>query len=224
VSSETMPLAPGSVPAGEIQRYTFQERLCHWFSAITFVYCLLTGLALYTPHLFWIAAVLGGAPTSRYWHPVAGLIFFGVMLWMHAIWRRDMTISGTDKQWLDKVDNYITNRDNLVPPQDRFNAGQKLFYWVMYWGTFLLLISGLVLWFPEYIPFRVAWIRSLAAITHECAALITIGAFIIHLYMGLFLVPGSTMAMVRGRVPAAWARVHHRLWYNRVAGRTSPIE
>ncbi|PYT17093.1 MAG: formate dehydrogenase subunit gamma [Acidobacteria bacterium] len=221
MSSEAMPLSPASVPAGEIQRYTFQERLCHWFSALTYVYCLLTGLAFYTPYLFWIAVLLGSGATSRFWHPIVGLGFLVSILWMHSLWRRDMTISGKDKQWLDQVNNYATNRDNLVPPQDRFNAGQKLFYWVMFWGTILLLISGLLMWFPEYISFRVAWIRSLAVLTHECAALITIGAFIIHVYMGLFLVPGSGRAMVRGHVPAAWARVHHRLWYDRVAGKPS---
>jgi cytochrome b subunit of formate dehydrogenase len=35
---------------------------------------------------------------------------------------------------------------------------------------------------------------------HEGAALITIGAFIIHLCMGLFRVPGSTDAMLHGYV------------------------
>lgn len=212
-----MPLSE-SVPAGEIQRYTFHERLCHWLSALTYVYCFLTGLAFYTPYLFWIAVLLGGGPTARFWHPIAGLGFLGIMVWMHSLWRRDMRVTSIDRHWLDHVNDYITNRDHLVPPQDRFNAGQKLFYWVMFYAAMLLLISGLLMWFPEYISFRFLWIRSIAVIMHECAALITIGAFIIHLYMGLFLVPGSTRAMVRGHVPAIWARVHHRLWYDRVAG------
>ncbi len=199
-----------------IQRYTFHERLCHWLSSLTYVYLLATGLAFYSPHLYWIAFVLGGGPTSRFWHPIAGLVFLVAAVWMHDLWRRDMSITDEDRRWLDSVNSYVTNRDDLVPPQNRFNAGQKLFYWVMFYGTILLLVSGLVMWFPEYIPFRLHWIRSAAVLTHACAALITIGAFIIHIYMGLFLVPGSVTAMLRGYVPAVWARAHHRLWYDQI--------
>ncbi len=202
-----------------IQRYPFHERLCHWLSALTYVYCLSTGLAFYTPYLFWIAVALGGGPASRFWHPVAGLVFFAAALWMHHIWRRDMNITAADQRWLGSVRNYVTNRDDLVPLQHRFNAGQKLFYWVMFYGTILLVVSGLLMWFPELIAFRYGWIRPMAVILHECAALITIGAFIIHVYMSLFLVPGSVGAMVRGYVPAVWAKVHHRLWYDQVEGR-----
>lgn len=206
---------------GAIRRYAFHERLCHWLSALTYGYCVATGLALFTPYLSWIAFVLGGGATSRFWHPVAGLVFLGAAAWMHRIWRRDMSITGDDRRWLGGVENYITNRDGLVPPQHRFNAGQKLFYWVMFVGTILLVASGLPMWFPEIIAFRYAWIRAAAAVLHECAALITIGAFIIHLYMSLFLVPGSVAAMVRGYVSAGWAKAHHRLWYDRMEGRPS---
>jgi formate dehydrogenase subunit gamma len=205
--------------AAPIRRYAFHERLCHWSSSLTYVYCLATGLAFYTPHLYWIALVLGGGPTSRFWHPILGLVFFGVALWMHHVWSDDMGVTETDKRWLDKVGDYVTNHEELVPPQYRFNAGQKLFYWVMFYGTILLVISGLLMWFPEYIPSGLRWIRPVAVITHECAALITIGAFIIHLYMSLFLVPGSVTAMMRGYVSAAWARTHHRLWSDQVEGR-----
>jgi len=56
-----------------ILRYTFQERVMHWATALAYSYCLATGLAFYTPYLFWIAVVLGGGPTSRFWHPIVGL-------------------------------------------------------------------------------------------------------------------------------------------------------
>jgi len=52
-----------------ILRYTLRERVVHWVAAVTYCYVLLTGLAFYSPHLYWIATLLGGAPTSRFWHP-----------------------------------------------------------------------------------------------------------------------------------------------------------
>jgi formate dehydrogenase subunit gamma len=200
-----------------IERYTFRERLCHWTTGLAYLYCLLTGLAFYTPHLFWIAMALGGGPTSRFWHPWMGVAFVVCAFWMHAIWRRDMTITDTDRRWMKGVKNYVENRDELVPPQGRFNAGQKEFYWVMYFGAMLLLITGAFMWFPEYTPI---WLRATMIVLHECAALITIGAFIIHVYMSLLMVPGGLHAMLTGYVTRGWAKAHHLLWYRSVTGDT----
>jgi formate dehydrogenase subunit gamma len=203
---------------GEIERYTFRERVMHWITGLTYLYCLATGLAFYTPHLFWLATVLGGGPTSRFWHPIVGIVFLMGTMWMNSLWHRDMEITETDKVWMDRIENYITNHDNLVPPQDRFNAGQKLFYWLMLYGALLLLLSGFFLWLPEYIPRQAAWIRGTMVLVHEIAALATIGGFLIHVYMGVFLEPGSMRAITTGYVSRAWARTLHRLWYQRITG------
>jgi formate dehydrogenase subunit gamma len=93
----------------------------------------------------------------------------------------------------------------------------------MFYGAFFLLASGLVMWFPEYF-LGVHWLRTLAIVVHEGAALITIGAFIIHVYMGIFMVPGSVGAIVHGYVTRAWARTHHRLWYDQVADKPAARE
>jgi len=219
------PTAIGRMHASdEIERYTFRERVMHWLTGLTYLYCLLTGLAFYSPHLFWLAAVLGGGPTSRFWHPIVGIVFLMGTMWMNSLWHRDMEITEADKRWLDRTENYITNRDNLVPPQDRFNAGQKLFYWLMLYGALLLLLSGFFLWLPEYIPRQTAWVRGVMVLVHEAAALATIGGFLIHVYMGVFLEPGSMPAILTGYVSRAWARSFHRLWYDRVTGSASTEE
>jgi len=199
----------------DIERYTFHERICHWATALTYTYCLATGLAFYTPHLFWIAVALGGAPTSRFWHPVIGVAFFACAIWMHGMWRRDLSITEQDRRWLKDVRDYVENHDDRVVPQGRFNAGQKEFYWVMFFGALALLISGVPMWFPEYMP---AGLRAPMVLLHECAALLTIGAFIIHVYMGVFMVPGGVRAIVTGYVTRGWARAHHALWYRAVTG------
>jgi formate dehydrogenase subunit gamma len=213
-----------AVPADEIVRYTYRERICHWLTGFSYLYCLMTGLAFYTPYLYWMAAVWGGGPTSRFWHPWIGLLFLVGIGWMHNLWRADMATTDADRVWLKNVEFYITNQDDRVPAQERFNAGQKLFYWVMYFGGIVLLLSGLVMWFPEYLPFGLAWVRSLAIIIHECAALVTIGAFIIHVYMGVFMVPGGLKAITVGHVSRAWARTHHRLWAEKVTGENATRE
>ena len=43
-----------------IPRYTFAERANHWIGALTYTYLLMTGLAFWSPYLYWLAAVVGG--------------------------------------------------------------------------------------------------------------------------------------------------------------------
>src|SRR5215472_491962 len=98
-----------------ILRYTLAERTIHWLSALTFIYVLLTGLAFYTPHLYWLATLLGGAPTSRFWHPWIGLLFFGTVLWMLGAWITDMRITAVDRAWGREMKHYIRNEDEALP-------------------------------------------------------------------------------------------------------------
>ena len=211
--------AEPAAPTERIVRYTLRERVMHWLAGFTYLYLLMSGLAFYTPQLYWLAVILGGGPTARFWHPWIGLAFAAVTVWMHQVWRNDMRITETDRRWMREVRKYVENRDDEVPPADRFNAGQKYFYWIMAVATIFLLLSGLVMWFPEFVPWSWRGLRYAAVLTHEIAALVTIGAFIIHVYMGLWMVPGGFRAMVRGYVSPRWARVHHALWFNRVTAK-----
>jgi len=72
---------PYLLPNGRVLRYSFRERLVHWLAGFSYVYLLLTGLAFWSPWLFWIAVILGGATVSRELHPWFGLAFaIGVAL------------------------------------------------------------------------------------------------------------------------------------------------
>ncbi|MGO9257370.1 MAG: formate dehydrogenase subunit gamma [Bryobacteraceae bacterium] len=202
-----------------ILRYSLAERVMHWLAAIAYAYVLVTGLAFYSPHLYWIATLLGGPATSRFWHPWLALLFIGTLLWMLRVWRADMRIGAPDRKWGDAMDRYIRNEDENLPPIGRFNLGQKYFFWAMLWAGIGLLVSGAVLWFPEWIPWNWRGLRFASILLHVSAALVTIGAFIIHVYMGTAVVRGGFTSIIRGEVSPAWARMHHRLWYERVSGK-----
>jgi formate dehydrogenase subunit gamma len=201
-----------------IVRYDLGERLVHWAAAVSYVYLLLTGLALWTPALYWIAVVLGGGFLTRALHPVVGLLFAVVVLWMYAMWRRDMRVTPEDRRWRAAMGHYIRNEDALVPGAARFNYGQKVLFWVMVWGGVALLVSGLVLWFPDAVPRSLGLVREVAILVHATSALITIGGFIVHLYMGLAVVPGGLSAMTHGEVSEEWARHHHPRWVDERQG------
>jgi len=207
---------------GTVLRYTLRERLLHLLVGLTYVYLLLTGLAFYSPHLYWLAIVLGGGPTARVWHPLVGVIFFFGLSWMYVMWRRDMRMTETDRLWMKSFGSYIRNEDENLPGAGRFNPGQKQFFWVMLCCTILLLLSGLLLWFTEYIPWNWRILRFAAVLLHTGAALVTVGGFIIHIYMGTAVVPGGFASITRGKVSKAWAKMHHPLWFDEITTETSP--
>jgi len=209
---------PAGETGGHILRYTLSERVHHWLGALFYIYCLITGLAFWSPYMYWLAAIVGGGPTARFWHPWFGLACTVSMVWMYKMWERDMRITDADRRWSKAMEYYVKNEDEKLPPVGRFNYGQKLFFWLMLYGMILLLISGIGLWFVEGIPWSLRWLRYIAVTVHVIAALATIGGFIIHVYMGTAMVRGGFTSIIRGEVSEDWARTHHRLWYEHVTG------
>lgn len=204
------------VSARSILRYTLSERIVHWIAGASYVYLLLNGLALWSPWMWWMAALLGGGPVARLLHPWVGLIFFASVLWMFLKWRDDMRITKQDRAWNKAIGHYIRHEDEELPPVGRFNAGQKYLFWVMFWGGVVLLLTGLVLWFTEFIPWNLRFLRFISILLHPIAFLVTVGGFIIHVYMGTAVVRGGFSSVIRGEVTEGWAKTHHRLWFDRI--------
>jgi formate dehydrogenase subunit gamma len=206
------------IPHDHILRYTFTERLTHWFAGFSYLYLLLTGLAFWSPWCFWIAVMLGGGQASRMLHPWVGLIFVGAVIHMFQLWAPQMRHTAEDTEWWRNVRYYSTNQDDKMPPAGRYNAGQKFLFWGFFWCAILLLLSGVVLWFPAYIPWNLRFLRYLAVLIHPPAALITIGLFLIHIYMGVFAERGAFGSVIRGDVSLEFAKRYHPGWYEEITG------
>lgn len=207
---------------GRILRYTFKERATHWVAAFSYIYLLLSGLAFWSPSLFWLAAVLGGGQLSRILHPLMGLIFAVAVIYMYVLWANQMRMTETDKAWWRSLGYYVRNQDDKLPPAGRYNAGQKLLFWGFFVCGLLLLLSGVILWFPEMIPWSLRYLRYLAVLVHASSALITIGLFMIHVYMGVFAERGAFGSVIRGDVSVDFAKRYHPGWYEEVVRSSAP--
>ncbi len=197
----------------QIVRFNLVERLVHWTVAISFVYLALTGLALWSPKLYWLAAVFGGGETIRAWHPWAGVIFSVAFGLMFIKWSAQMLLDSDDVRWLKRAHRYAMHDEESVPESGRFNAGQKMMFWLQGLCCLLLLVSGIVLWLPE--STSQMW-RLVSVVVHPLAALMSMGLIIVHLYMATIATPGSLRSMIRGWVTPAWANSHHRKWYRKI--------
>ena len=204
------------LPNGRVLRYSFRERLMHWLAGFSYLYLLLSGLAFWSPWLFWITVLLGGPTIARELHPWFGLIFTVAVLWMFGVWGSQMRLTDRDREWFRSVRHYIRNEDDQVPDEDRFNGGQKALYWGFLICGILLLLTGLVLWVPHWIPWSLSFLRLISVIVHPIAALLTIALFMIQVYMGTAVERGAFSSMIRGDVSRKWAQRFHRVCYERI--------
>jgi formate dehydrogenase subunit gamma len=205
-----------------VLRYNLKERLVHWVAGASYLYLLATGLAFWSPWMFWLALVLGGGQVSRMLHPWAGLIFVASMIYMYVLWSRQMRFQAVDRAWWKSLHYYVTNQDDKMPPAGRYNAGQKMLFWSFFWAGLVLLLTGVVLWFTDSLPWSLRWLRYVAIILHPIAALVTIGTFMIHIYMGVFAERGAFGSVIRGDVSMAFAKRYHPGWYEEIVGSSDP--
>ncbi|MBI3209415.1 MAG: formate dehydrogenase subunit gamma [Candidatus Solibacter usitatus] len=199
--------------SARVTRFSSAERLTHWLTAISFLYAGLSGLAIWSRRMWWAAIALGGGETVRAWHPIAGVVFALLLATMFRRWSAQMRLDADDKRWLAVSHKYAVHQEGGVPESGRFNAGQKMLFWLQSSSAILLFASGAVLWFPELMP---RTLRLAAILIHPIASVASIGGIIVHIYMSTLVVPGALRAMLRGWVTPAWAASHHAKWFREI--------
>ncbi len=204
-------------PADGIERYSFAERVLHWFVTLTFIYLMLSGFALGYPRMTWLYDVLGGGQTVRFLHPIVGVLFTIGALLMLFVWLRDMLFDESDREWTRDMGIYVRSGHSDADV-GRFNAGQKGYFWFAVLTGVALLLTGIPLWFPNLLSS--GW-NQVARLVHHALFLLTVGGFIIHVYMSTVMLPGTMPGMTGGKVTRAWAAWHHPRWFRgREARRT----
>jgi formate dehydrogenase subunit gamma len=204
-----------------IVRYTANERTNHWFVAIAFVLSALSGLALFHPALFWLANLFGGGTWTRILHPILALLMAVAFLFLAGAMWKDNRMQPRDWQWIRQAKDVMNNREEHLPEVGRYNAGQKLLFFVIVICMLGLVLSGFVIWrawFSMYFPIGV--IRA-ASLVHALCAFVLICAIIVHVYAAIW-VKGSVRAMTRGTVTPGWAWKHHRAWFREMTHAADP--
>ena len=207
--------------ANMIERYESSDRINHWVVAISFILLAMSGLALFHPVFFWLTNLFGSGTWARILHPFIGLVMFAAFAGLALRFWRQNYLDKNDEQWLKQWQDVINNREDKLPEVGRYNAGQKVLFWLMVGCLTVLLLSGIVIWRPYFAPvFDITVIR-IAVVLHALAAFLLILGIIVHVYAAIW-VKGSVRAMMRGYVTPAWAKKHHSAWYKQVTGGSNP--
>src|SRR5690606_4378829 len=196
-----------------LQRYTANERSNHWAVALLFILAGLSGMALFHPALFWLSNLFGGGTWTRILHPFIGMAMAIMFVLMALRFAGRNRIKAHDRQWLSQWRKVINNNEEGVPAAGKYNGGQKLLFWVLVISMLMLLLSGIVIWREYFSGFFAIGVIRLASVLHAFFAFVLIASIIVHVYAAIW-VKGSVGAMTSGKVSWAWARKHHKLWYD----------
>ncbi len=217
-----------------VERFNSIDRFAHWLTASSFVVLGLTGLnMLYGRYV--IKPLIGGEAFStitlwgKYAHNFLGFAFMVGIILILMLWVRDNLPNRHDLVWLSKAGGLFSK--GVHPPARKFNAGQKILFWLVVFTGASLSFSGLCLLFPfEFSPFADTFSllnsvgldlptnltamqeMQLAQAWHGILSLVMIAVILAHIYIGWIGMEGAYDAMGTGFVDENWARQHHNLW------------
>jgi formate dehydrogenase subunit gamma len=205
----------------KIVRFNWFERFVHWMTAVCFIILGLTGLNITFGRPLLLPLVgaeqfTAWSEWAKYSHNYLSFPFtIGVVL-IALMWLAGNIPDRTDVEWLKQGGGIIGDEH---PPADRFNAGQKLVYWVVVIGGGIVAITGYMLMFPFY-GTTIDTMQA-AQVTHGVAAALFIAFMLGHIYIGTIGMEGAFEAMGEGTVDLNWAKEHHSLWLAKETERSS---
>ena len=239
MTTEAIPLHP--TPLSAVQAEAMLQRqikkhhvaiiLLHWFNAYVWLFELLTGLALVSSPLFrvapvWYIEIIEGLFGSRAnmltAHIAVGLIWiivflvygiFGFRTYLgREVLRKEIALDGDDWRWLIVRTKLILGlTQERLPPQGSYNAGQKLFAFMIYAMIPLVMLSGIVMAFRLFGPGLVGW----AVVLHFGAVGAVVSGLMVHVYMGAVFPEEKPafFSMITGNVNELFAYNHHFKWW-----------
>jgi len=225
----------GRDPQGRtIERFNALERWVHWLTASSFIVLGLTGLNV-SYGRYVLKPVLGadafGALTyyGKLAHNYIAFAFILGIVMMFLLWVRHNIPTMRDLKWLAIGGGLFSK--GVHPEAPRFNAGQKIIFWLVVLGGASLALSGLALMFPgDITPWAATFAilnklganlpttlsvlqeTQLSVLWHSLIALVLIGIVIGHIYIGSLGMEGAIDAVGSGQVDLNWAKEHHSLW------------
>lgn len=189
----------------KLQVFSKFNIIVHWGAAVPFVLICLTGLIMTFGSYFG-----GGAfvRLARDLHGLATLVFavFGIL--MFAMWVKESMFKKYDIEWFKIMGGYLS-QENKPIPAGKFNAGQKMWFWIATLGGATMVLSGAIMFF------QCADINTLRlmAITHSVVGFLIIAMLITHIYMSLFAIEGAIEAIINGKMGEEELSILHSIYY-----------
>jgi formate dehydrogenase subunit gamma len=195
----------------DLVRHTARERLNHWLVALCFVLAVFSGFAFFHPAFFPLSQLFGGGPWSRILHPFLGAVLILSFASMFSHFRALNRMTPADWEWVKRLPSMMGGDDRDMPAQGKYNGGQKILFQAISVCLLVMVATGIVMW-RAYFTFPVTLVR-ISAVLHAAGAVVMAGLIMAHVYAAVWT-KGTFRAMIRGTVTRAWAKQHHKAWYD----------
>lgn len=224
-----------------ITRFTDIERLAHWLLAIPFILLAITGLnVMYGKDV--LMPIMGKeafatlSVYAKYVHNYVAFAFMAGVVLTFFLWVRHNLPAREDISWIVQGGGLF---GSAHPPARKFNAGQKILFWLVFLSGVSLSLSGIALLFPYEFPMFAKTFEILnvaatplgmtlpteltpnqeqqyATLWHGILAAVMTTVVIAHIYIGSIGMQGAFDAMGSGEVDVNWAKDHHSIWAEEV--------
>ncbi len=144
----------------QVRRMEADEVIQHTLLAVAFTVLVITGFSLRFHDAWWTNLLFGregGYAVRGIIHRVAGVLLLLGGLW-HLLFLftergrgfvRDMRPQAGDVRQFFQMIRYNLGRTDEQPQMGRFSYVEKAEYWALVWGTVVMGITGLFLWFEN---------------------------------------------------------------------------
>jgi formate dehydrogenase gamma subunit len=218
-----------------VPRMSVSQRTQHLILAASFILLAVTGFALKFPDS-WIAKAMGSNEMFRRWsHRVAGVVLLVAGAY-HVVY---LVRSGEGRKLVrdflpgkkdltDLADNakYLAGVSESKARIGRFGYAEKMEYWAVIWGTIIMGVTGLVVWFKmDVTKFLPRWAVDVALTIHYYEAILACLAIIVwHFYHVIFDpdVYPLNWACLDGKVSKHWQEEEHPLEDTKDSKRKAP--
>jgi formate dehydrogenase gamma subunit len=208
----------------KVERMNRSQRMQHAILALSFIILAITGFALKFPDS-WVSKLMGSSEELRRWsHRGAGVILLlGGLYHVYYILKRPegrkllQDLWPAKKDGLDLIENarFLSGISESKAKFGRFGYAEKMEYWAVVWGTFLMGLTGLMIWFKmEVTQFLPRWTVDVATTIHYYEALLACLAIVVwHFYHVIFDpdVYPINWACLNGKVSQHWQEEEHPL-------------
>ncbi len=204
----------------KIYAFTVFNRIVHQIAAISFIVLVPTGFIMIFGSYF------GGGEFVRMMkdlHSLATVSFAIVVIPMFLMWIKDMLPNFDDIKWMMILGGYLSKVKRPIPA-GKFNAGQKMWYWLATLGGMVMILTGATMYFLD---FDIEMVKSisglsqidllrLAAIVHAFMGMAVVALFFTHIYMSVFAIKGAINSIITGYKEEEEVKILHSSWYKKL--------
>jgi len=202
---------------------------------VCFFTLVITGFPVRYHETAWakfLIQIEGGFEMRGIIHRIAGVImiigFIYHTLYIAYLWiimRKPLTLLPNFKDVKDVFTNigYFLGMVKEPPRFNHFNYIEKAEYWALIWGTIVMIVTGLILWFPEVaIRFSPNVIFDISTVLHSNEALLAFLAILVWHFYYAHLNPDvfpMSKIWLTGKITEEEMKEHHPLEYEQIEGK-----